>query len=108
MSQNGRNQKPPIRSRSVNKKLPIRSKPIPTKTAVLRSKSIETFSKDNTRRLSRQLSDANLTNISQPNSETENNGHDIMMPIQRNIRNHMYRHAFDSDSSNSETETIQK
>lgn len=83
-----------------NKKFPIRSQPLLSKVSASRSKSIEESSAINQRRLSRQLSDANLTSISHANSDIDKQGHEILMPVKRKARNHvMYRNAIESDSS---------
>lgn len=72
----------------------------------LRSKSIEESSVVNQRRLSRQLSDAN---ISKANSDVEKHGHEILMPVKRKNRNQqMYRNAIESDSSSDEQDQPQK
>lgn len=117
-SVNGWEQKPPhrhtLRSRSAsanhdtshrkvptNKKFPLRSQPVLSKSAALRSKSIEEPTEaEQLRRLSRQISEANLTSVSRANSDMETLGKEILMPVQRRkIRNNMYRNAIESDSS---------
>lgn len=88
-----------------NKKFPIRAQPILSKVIASRSKSIEeTTVIEQRRRVSRQMSDANLTSVSRANSDIETAGKEIMMPIRRKIRNNMYRHAVDTDSSSDQAD----
>jgi hypothetical protein len=117
-SANGWDQKPPrrqnIRSRSAsanhdvrsvkipaNKKFPIRSQPMLSKVAALRSKSIEvSTAAEQHSRMNRKFSDANLASVSRANSDLETMGQDILLPVERRkIRNNMYRNAIESDSS---------
>lgn len=121
-SHNGLDQKPPHkqsssfnRSKSVNtnpenyarnskvplnRKFPIRSQPILSKSAALRSKSIEESSVAEKRRVSRQFSDANHICVSRAESDIDKQGHEILMPVKRNIKS-MYRNVIESEESSS-------